>query len=131
MSDTNLKETKTMKQVITILAVIALGSGAAVALGDSSPIGPLPAGPVSSITAQRRELVAVALPQRSGGRVWRLARPINDNVLHQVSEANVGASVVIIFRARGAGATTVSLALTKSDTSTTALESRRFQVRVR
>jgi hypothetical protein len=60
-----------------------------------------------------------------------VARPVNDNVLHQVSEANVGASVVIIFRARSVGATTVSLALTKSDTSTTALESRRFEVRVR
>jgi hypothetical protein len=120
-----------MKHVITILSVIALSGGAAVALGDSSPIGPLPAGPVSSIAAQRGELVAVALPQRSGGRVWRVARPINDNVLHQVSEANVEASVVIIFRARSAGTTTVSLALTKSDTSTTALESRRFRVRVR
>jgi hypothetical protein len=29
---------------------------------------------------------------------------------------------VIVFRARSAGATTVSLALTKSDTSTTALD---------
>jgi hypothetical protein len=120
-----------MKRAITVLSVIALSGGAAVAMGDSSPIGPLPAGPVSSIAAQRGELVAVALPQRSGGRVWRVARAINDNVLHQVSEANVGGSVVIVFRARSAGAATVLLALTKSDTSTTALESRRFQVRVR
>ena len=119
-----------MKRAITILSVLALSGGAAVALGDSSPIGALPAGPVSSIAAQRGELVAVALPVRSG-RVWRVARPINDNVLRQVGEANVGASVVIVFRARSAGATTVSLALTKSDTSTTALESRLFRVRVR
>jgi hypothetical protein len=120
-----------MKRAITILSVIALSGGAAVAQADSSPIGPLPPGPVSSIAAQRGELIALALPQRSGGRVWRVARPLNDNVLREVSEANVGASVVIVFRARSAGATTVSLALTKSDTSTTALESRRFRIRVR
>jgi hypothetical protein len=120
-----------MKRAITILSVVALSGGTTVALADSSPIGPLPPGPVTSISAQRGELVAVALPQRSGGHVWRVARPLNDNVLHQVSGANVGASVVIIFRARSAGATTVSLALTKSDTSTTALESRRFRVSVR
>jgi hypothetical protein len=47
-----------------------------------------------------------------------------------VSEANVGSSVVLVFRARRAGATTLSLALTKGDTSSVALESRRFHVRV-
>src|SRR3954453_7103106 len=120
-----------MKRAIATLSVIALSGGAAVALADSAPIGPLPPGPVASIAAQRGDMVAVALPQRSGGRVWRVARPINDNILHQLSEANVGASVVIVFRAHNAGATTVSVALTKSDTATTALGSRRFRVRVR
>jgi hypothetical protein len=121
-----------MKRVaIAIVSVLVIGGGAAVALADSSPIGPLPSGPVASIEAQRGELVALALPERGQGRVWRVARTVNGSVLRQVSEANVGASVVIVFRARGVGATTVSLALTKSDTSATALESRRFHIRVR
>jgi hypothetical protein len=74
--------------------------------------------------------VALAVPQRSEGRVWRVARAFDASVLHQVSEANVGASIVLVFRAGRAGHATVSLALTRSDASGTALESRRFLVRV-
>lgn len=72
----------------------------------------------------------LAVPKRSGGRVWRIARHFDTKVLRQVSEANAGPSVVLVFRAAGAGRTTVSLALTKGDTSAEALESRRFNVRV-
>jgi hypothetical protein len=121
-----------MKRVlITVFSTIALSGGGAVALADSTPVGALPAGPVATIEAQRGEFVALALPRRSGGRVWRVARPIEANILRQVSEANVGASVVLVFRTRSAGRTTVSLALTKGDASPTALESRRFRVHVR
>jgi hypothetical protein len=52
-------------------------------------------------------------------------------VLRQLSEANVGSSVVLVFRATNAGRTTVSLALTKGDASAKALESRRFRIHVR
>jgi hypothetical protein len=76
-------------------------------------------------------LVAVAVPRRSAGRVWRVARQFNGNVLREVSEANVGASVVLVFRAGTAGRTTVALALTKGESSAKALESRRFRVHVR
>jgi hypothetical protein len=121
-----------MKQVLVIL-LLALASvaGSAGAHADSTPIGPLPAGPLSSIDAQRGELVAVAVPQRGGNRVWRIARPVDSSVLRQVTEARVGPSVVLVFRASGAGSTTVALALTKSDASSKALESRRFQIQVR
>jgi hypothetical protein len=115
----------------TLFAIAALCGGAAVAFADSTPIGPLPAGPAESIEVQHGELVALALPQRSAGRIWRIARPFDATVLRQVSEASVGASVVLVFRARSAGRTTVSIALTKGDTSAKALESRRFLVRVR
>jgi hypothetical protein len=117
--------------LITLIATGTVGASAAVALPDSAPIGSLPAGPSSTIDVRHGELVALAVPQRSQGRVWRVARPFNANVLHQLSEANVGASVVLVFRAASAGRTTVSLALTRSDASAKALESRRFLVRVR
>jgi hypothetical protein len=121
-----------MKRVlITLFSTIALGSGAAVALAESTPVGPLPAGPVASIEADRGELVALPLPRRSGGRVWRVARRVDANILRQVSEGNVGSSVVLVFRTRSAGQTTVSLALTKGDASPKALESRLFRVHVR
>ena len=121
-----------MKQLlITLFAFATLGGGTAIAFADSTPVGPLPAGPAATIDVQHGELVAVALPQRSAGRVWRIARPFDSNVLRQVSEADVGASVVLVFRARGAGRTTISIALTKGDASAKALESRRFLIRVR
>jgi hypothetical protein len=121
-----------MKRVLfTLFSTIALSGGAAVALADSTPVGALPPGPVATIEAQSGELVALALPRRSGGRVWRVARRIDANILRQVGEANLGSSVVLVFRTRSVGRTTVSLALTKGDASTKALESRRFRVRVR
>jgi hypothetical protein len=116
---------------IILISTIALSGGAPVALAESPPVGPLPFGPIASIDSQRGELVALAVLQRGGGRTWRVARLFDATVLQQVSEANVGGSVVLVFRARSAGRTTISLALTKGDTSATALESRRFQVHVR
>jgi hypothetical protein len=118
------------RALATLFSIVALGGGGAVALADSTPVGPLPAGPSTSIEIERGEPVALALPKRSAGRVWRIARPFDANVLRQISEANVGSSVVLVFRAMRAGRTTVSLALTKGDTSAKALESRRFRIRV-
>jgi hypothetical protein len=121
-----------MTRLLTALFLTAaLGACGAVAFADSTPVGPLPAGPTAKIDVQHGELVAFALPRRAAGRVWRVARPFDGNVLRQVSEANVGASVVLVFRARHVGRATVSLALTKGDASARALESRRYAVRVR
>jgi hypothetical protein len=110
-----------------MIALSAVGG----ALADSTPVGALPPGPDTTIETQRGELVALALPRRGGGRVWRVARRGDPNVLGQISEADVGPSVVLVFRARGTGKTTVSVALTKGDAGGKALESRRFQVHVR
>jgi hypothetical protein len=117
--------------LVSVFVIAAVGGSAAVAFADTTPVGPLPAGPAATIDVQHGELVALALPQRSAGRVWRVARPFDANVLRQVSEANVSASIVLVFRARKAGRTTVSIALTEGDASAKALESRRFLVRVR
>jgi len=119
-----------MKRVIVVMSILSALTYGRAALAESTPIGPLPAGPISSIEAQQGELVAVALPSRSGGRVWRIARRLDDSVLREVSEANVGGSIVLVFRARGAGSTTIAMALTVSDSSSKALESRRYRVRV-
>jgi hypothetical protein len=121
-----------MKRGLTTLAAtLILSVVAAAALAGSTPVGPLPAGPAATIEVLHGELVALALPHRDAGRVWRVARAFDPKVLRQVSEADVGASVVLVFRARRAGHTTVSLALTKGDASSKALESRRFRIHVR
>ena len=119
------------RTALILFLATALGISATGALADSTPVGALPTGPIINIEAPSGELVAIALPHRSAGRVWPIARLYDGKVLRDVSQADVGSSVVLVFRAGGAGSTTVALALTKGDVSTKALESRRFSVHVR
>ena len=118
--------------LVTVFATAALGiGGVAVGLADSTPVGPLPAGPLGRSTSSTGSWWRSRCRSAATGRVWRVAQPFDSNVLRQVSEADVGSSVVLVFRARSAGRTTIAMALTKGDASAKALESRRFLVRVR
>ena len=103
-----------------------------VAAADSTPVGPLPRGPVASVVTTRSALVAVALPRQSAasGLVWRSPR-VDPAVLVQVSEADAGSSVVVVFRARGRGDVRIAFALTKGDTGSKALRAIVTDVRVR
>ena len=107
---------------------IALAAGSAGA--DVTPVGPLPTGPVSTITAKRGTLVAVALPRQkpSSGLVWRLARPVNAAVLRQMSEGEIDGSVVVVFRVVGKGKATVRYALTLGESSSDAIAVRTYRV---
>jgi hypothetical protein len=97
----------------------------------SPPVGPLPKGPTSTISTEKGQLVAFALPRRADGRVWRVARKFDARVVRQVSEGDVsGGLVVVVFRAIAPGRTTVAFGLTRGETAK-AFESRRFTVRVR
>jgi hypothetical protein len=100
------------------------------ARADSPPVGTLPPGQTATLVTHQGELVAFALPGRKSGLVWRIARNANPKVLVQVSEANVGSSVVLVFRATGVGTTGLTVGLTKGET-TKALDGRRFSIRVR
>ena len=114
-----------------LAAVTALAAAwTTLARADSPPVGALPPGKTATTETQKGELIAFALPRRKNGLVWRIARNANPKVLVQVSEANVGSSVVLIFPAAGTGTTSLALGLTKGET-TRALEGRRFTVRVR
>src|SRR6185437_211188 len=118
-------------RLAALVTVSSLAGAAATATRASSPpIGPLPPGAHATVTTKAGELVAIALPHRSGGRVWRIARPFNGAVLREVSEADVGQSVVIVFKAMRPGALTLSYALTRGET-TKALQARTFAVRIR
>lgn len=121
---------RTAAGLLGIAAAAAIAAGAGAVSSDSTPVGPLPAGPVSTIQTQKGELVAVALPHRAGGRVWRIARTVNAKVVREVSEADVGSSVVIVFKAVGSGNATVVFGLTRGETAK-AYESRRFNIHVR
>jgi hypothetical protein len=115
----------TLVAVAAALAVTMAGAGTA----SAPPVGPLPSGSTSTITTQVGQLVAFALPHRPAGRVWRIARPIDPAVLVQVSEADVGANVVLVFKATGKGTAKVSFGLTRGE-RVKAYEARRFVVNV-
>jgi len=60
---------------------------------------------------------------KTSGLVWRIARPYNTTLVRQVSEADVGANVVLVFRVIHVGRTSLVFALTRGDTSAKALKS--------
>jgi hypothetical protein len=110
---------------IALLVSAAALAIAAAARGDSTPIGPLPPGPVSTITTSPNQLVAVALPRapEKSGLVWRIARRFDPRVVRQISEADVGTNVVLVFKVVSRGNTSLVFALTRGDTSPKAVKS--------
>jgi hypothetical protein len=110
--------------LITFVMGLAFTSAAAAAHADSTPVGPLPAGLVSRTTTSSGQLIAVALPKARNrtGLVWRLARRYDSKVLRQVSEADVGRNVVLVFKVVGRGDTALVLALTRGDKSPVAVK---------
>jgi uncharacterized protein YbjT (DUF2867 family) len=99
-----------------VAASAALLTVGAPAEASAPPVGPIPKGPVSAVTTTKGQLVAVALPRKANGLVWRLARFVDPRVLEQVSEGVVGRSVVVLFQARGSGTERVVFALTRGET---------------
>ncbi|HEY2777215.1 MAG TPA: hypothetical protein VGI77_04875 [Gaiellaceae bacterium] len=115
--------------------LIAITSSAAALLvlaapveASAPPVGKLPKGPVTTVRAPKGTLVALALPQLKG-LSWRLARPVDGKIITQVGEGDIGASVVITFRAKAAGHTKVIYAATRGE-STVARAARTLDVTV-
>jgi len=100
------------RPLIVAAALVSAVVLASAASATAPPVGPLPVGPSSTIRTSVGQLVSVALPQRSGGRVWRIARAYNGKVVAEVTEGDLGAVVVLVFRAAGHGTTTLTFALT-------------------
>ncbi len=118
-----------MLRVITAAAVATLCVFAGVAAASAPPVGALPMGPVSTIQTSKGSLVSIALPSRSG-KSWRLARRVDARVLVEVGEANVGHSVVVVYKAMGRGSVSVRYGLTRGELPK-AYASASWNVRVR
>ena len=112
---------------VVVLALVATG----VAAADSTPVGPLPKPAVTKVTTAKGSLVAVALPRQAPrtGLFWRIARRLDTRVVRQVGEADVGPSVVLVFRVVGAGRTSLHFALTRGDASPKAVRAVRYDLR--
>lgn len=120
-----------MLRLVLLAAAAAVGLVLALpASASAPPVGPLPKGPVDTIRTHRGALVAVALPHRKGGLVWRLARGADPKVLRQVSEADVGRDAVVVYRAVGRGRVRLAYGLTRGE-RTGARASLEFVVTVR
>jgi hypothetical protein len=115
-----------LKLTFVLVALLAL---AAPASATAPPVGPLPKGPTSTITTGAGQRIAVALPHRVG-KSWRIARAFDSRVARQVSEADVGNDVVLVFRAVARGKTTIRFALTRGETAK-AYAARSFVIQVR
>src|SRR5262245_29843980 len=100
------------------------------ARADSTPVGPLPAGPITTTTTKPGLLVAVTLPHASSASamVWRISRPYDARVVNQGSEANDGTSVVLVFKVVGRGQTSIVFAQTRGDASSKAVKSATYKV---
>ena len=123
-----------MRAKQAIVAALALGAGLVAAGGaaaDSMPVGPLPTAAATRVTTAKGSLVAVALPAQPTrtGLVWRVARPLDARLVKQVGEADVGASVVLVFRVVGRGRTSLWFALTRGDASPKAVRAVRYDLR--
>jgi hypothetical protein len=122
--------TKTTLAAPLAIVAIALSVTVATSTATAPPVGPLPAGPRATIATQTGQLVAVALPQHSGGRVWRIAQPFNSHVLQEVHEqSDIAGNLIVVFKTTGAGNTSLVFALTRGERKT-AFESRRFEIHV-
>ncbi len=125
-----------MRRLVTTLALLTACSTmglVASANADSTPVGPLPQGPIQTIAVKKGQLVALALPRpsRGSGLVWRVARSYDAKVVQQTEEADVGSSsIVVVLEATGTGRTTVYFAQTRGDTGTQALKALRFKITV-
>jgi hypothetical protein len=114
-------------RIALMLAVLALTlAGAAVAAAP--PVGPLPPGPTTKISVKAGELFAVALPGVPG-RSWRLKGGYDPRLVHELTEANVGSSIVVVFKASGRGTTKLAYGATRGETAK-AYSAKRFTITV-
>ena len=121
-----------MKTMVTLSVAVLAFAAAGTAAADSTPVGPLSTPAVTKVTTAKGSLVAVSLPARPAGTglVWRVARPLDARVVRQVGEADVGPSVVLVFRVVGRGRASLHFALTRGDASPKAVRAVRYDLRV-
>jgi predicted secreted protein len=119
-----------MPRRLLVVALLALAA-AVPATASAPPVGPLPKGPVTTISVQHGELFGIALPGGvTGGNVWRIARNYDGRIVSEVSEGEQRGNIVAAYRAVRAGKATIVYALTHGE-STKALKARTFRVTVR
>ncbi|MEO9174143.1 MAG: hypothetical protein ABI317_01430 [Gaiellales bacterium] len=118
-------------RTLALLVVLGLGAGSAAAHTTTAPpVGALPAGPTATVHMKKGQVVTFALPHGVHGRVWRIKGSINGKILREVSEADHGTRLDVVFKAVGKGVAIVRFGLTRGE-RTHAYLGRRYAVHVR
>ena len=99
------------------LVAVGVLAFAGTAVASAPPVGPLPKAKVTAVKTTRGSFFSVTLPVRNGGYTWRIARPFNSRVVGEVAEADVGPTVVLVFKAVGRGRTSIVVGETKGETA--------------
>jgi hypothetical protein len=121
---------RAVRGAATVVVLLVAGFAAALAFATAPPVGPLPAGPTTTVTVGVGRTFTVTLPTpRIEGRVWRVARPYDGKVVRQVGEGDSARGVWLSYRGRTAGNTRVVFALTRGETRK-AYAARTFVIRV-
>lgn len=112
-----MKRTSRSPFIAAIAAAVVL-SAVPAAVASSTPVGPLPKGPVVLLTVKPKEQFTIVVKKRPAktGLVWRIARAFNPKVVKQVGEGETATTVWLRFRGAGKGQTKIVLAVTKGET---------------
>src|SRR6476660_4557316 len=103
----------------------------AVAVASSTPVGPLPQGPTTPVATTIGRAFTVSLPKaKVDGRVWRIARPFDSQVVRELREGETSKAVTVTFRAMSGGTTKVVFARTRGETAH-AFAARTYKVHVK
>lgn len=113
-----------------VLVVLASMACVATASASAPPVGPLPKGTTTTVSAPAQSYVAVALNRGQSGLVWRVARAYDPNVVVEKVERNIGDLTIWVFQTVRPGSTTVRFALTNGERPK-AYQAARYRILVR
>jgi hypothetical protein len=97
-----------------VVLAFALTASVAIAGAGAPPVGPLPKGTVTTISAPAQSYVAVALNRGESGLAWRVARAYDRRVVVETVNRNIGSLTAWVFRTVRPGSTTLRFALTNA-----------------
>ena len=113
----HLRDIRPVYAVAASALAVAVAMTCAEAWASAPPVGPLPKSPVTEVKTAVGSLISVTLPPLArAGYVWRQARRVDPKILSEVGEGNIGKTVVVVFRANGAGKATIAYGLTRGET---------------
>ncbi len=112
--------------VLATVTLAAIAAGASARAG-APPVERVPNGRLATLVTTRGESVAIVLPHRRTGLVWRLESHVDAHVLRRRAEVHAGYHTVVLYEAVGSGVVKLVYGLNRGDCRQ-AIQGRRFLV---